>query len=54
VLVAHFPEPQDPDGVTEFARFESRFGDYVVANRGRRGSPGFALYRDAERQFSAV
>jgi hypothetical protein len=46
-----------PDGVTEFARFESRFGDYVVANRDSevpRASPGFALYRDAERQFSAV
>lgn len=32
VLVAHVPEPQDPDGVTELARFGSRFGDHVVAN----------------------
>jgi hypothetical protein len=27
----HVPEPQDPDGVTELARFGLRFGDHVVA-----------------------
>ena len=38
VLVAHVPEPQDPDGVTELARFGLRFGDHVVAQPGRRCS----------------
>jgi hypothetical protein len=38
VLVAHVPEPQDPDGVTELARFGSRFGDHVVAQPGGRCS----------------
>jgi hypothetical protein len=38
------------------ARFGSRFGDHVVANP-EADVPellGFALYREAERQFSAV
>jgi hypothetical protein len=49
VLVAHVPEPQDPDGVTELARFGSRFGDHVVANPEADVPelPGFALYREA-------
>jgi hypothetical protein len=40
----------------ELARFGSRFGDHVVANP-EADVPellGFALYREAERQFSAV
>jgi hypothetical protein len=49
VLVAHVPEPQDPDGVTELARFGSRFGDHVVHNPEADVPelPGFALYREA-------
>jgi hypothetical protein len=38
------------------ARFGPRFGDHVVANLEADVPelPGFALYREAERQFSAV
>jgi hypothetical protein len=42
--------------VTELARFGSRLGDHVVANPDADFPelPGFALYREAERQFSAA
>ena len=56
VLVAHVPEPQDTDGVTELARFGSRFGDHVVANPEADVPelPDSPFTGRPERQFSAV
>jgi hypothetical protein len=56
VLVAHVSEPQDTDGVTELARFGSRFGDHVVANPEADVPelPDSPFTGRPERQFSAV
>jgi len=60
VLLAHVPEPHDLDGVTELVRCGSRFGDHLCAvivadpDADVPELPGFTLYREAERQFSAV
>jgi hypothetical protein len=48
---------QDPDGVTDLARFGSRLSDHlravIVASPNADGPEllGFALYHDAKRQF---